>query len=235
METPQINPTDIAVLVILLLSALLAFARGFVREVLSVAAWVGAALAAVWAFPHVEPIARRYIGMELAANVVAGAGVFLVVLIVLSILFGRISRGVKASSLNAVDRSLGFLFGLARGALLVCLAYLLVTWVYPADDHPAWLRDARTRPVIQAGAEQLRHLVPDQTRTAAQREAEAAAESAREQAARAIQEEALRRLSTPTVGRPTPAVNPDAPAPESGYNQRDRSQIEGLFERNAEN
>ncbi|HEV7372340.1 CvpA family protein [Arenibaculum sp.] len=235
MDAPQINPTDIAVLVILLLSALLAFARGFVREVLSVAAWVGAALAAVWAFPHVEPIARQYIGMELAANAAAAIGVFLVVLVVLSVLFGRVSRGVRTSSLNAVDRSLGFLFGIARGALLVCLAYLLIAWVYPADEHPAWLRDARTRPVIQAGADQLRRLIPDQTRTSAQREAESAAQAAREQAARAIQEEALRRLSTPTTGRPGPAPIPDAPAPDSGYNQRDRSQLEGLFERNAEN
>ena len=72
METTSINPTDIAVIVILLLSALLAFARGLVREVLSVGAWVGAAFSTLYLFPHVLPIVQQVVAKELIAKAVAG-------------------------------------------------------------------------------------------------------------------------------------------------------------------
>lgn len=235
MDTTNINPTDLAVLAIVLLSALLAFARGFIREVLSVAAWVGAAFAAIWAFPHVQPVARDFIAMELAANAAAAVGVFIVALILLSLVFGRLGRRVRGSSLSAVDRSLGFLFGVARGAILVCLAYLMVTWIYPADQQPEWLRSARTMPVIRSGAEKLRRLIPDETGSRAGIEGGQAADAARVRANRTMQEETLRRLSTPTTGPATdPARRPaktDAPTSEPGYNQQERSQLRGLFER----
>ena len=64
MEATSINPTDIAVIVILLLSALLAFARGLVREVLSVGAWVGAAFAMLYLFPHVLPIVQQVVAKD---------------------------------------------------------------------------------------------------------------------------------------------------------------------------
>jgi membrane protein required for colicin V production len=237
METTSINPTDIAVIVILLLSALLAFARGLVREVLSVGAWVGAAFATLYLFPHVLPIVQQIVAKELIAKAVASIGIFLVALILLSIISHQLSKGVRGSALSAVDRSLGFVFGIARGAVIVCLAYLSVAWVFPPTDQPRWLRDARTMPVIQSGADMLRNLVPDQTRlnavtgaqSAASAAAGAAASAALEKTNKAIQDEALRRLSVP---RPTAAnaTNADAPAPESGYKDRDRSDLDRLFE-----
>jgi membrane protein required for colicin V production len=229
METTSINPTDIAVIVILLLSALLAFARGLVREVLSVGAWVGAAFATLYLFPHVLPIVQQVVAKDLIAKAVAGIGIFLVALILLSIISHQLSKGVRGSALSAVDRSLGFVFGIARGAVIVCLAYLSVAWVFPPTDQPRWLRDARTMPVIQSGADMLRNLVPDQTRSNAVSGAQSAASAAMEKTNRAIQEEALRRLSTP---KPTTAsaTNADAPAPESGYKDRDRSDLDRLFE-----
>jgi len=237
METTSINPTDIAVIVILLLSALLAFARGLVREVLSVGAWVGAAFATLYLFPHVLPMVQQVVAKELVAKAVAGVGIFVVALILLSIVSHQLSKGVRGSALSAVDRSLGFVFGIARGAVIVCLAYLSVAWVFPPTDQPRWLRDARTMPVIQSGADMLRNLVPDQTRsnalTGAQSAANAAATAATsavlEKSNKVIQDEALRRLSVP---RPTAAnaTNADAPAPESGYKDRDRSDLDRLFE-----
>lgn len=235
MEQTPVNPTDIAVLAIVLLSALLSFARGFVREILSVAAWIGAAVAAIWAFPHAKPFAASFISMDVAAGAAAFVGVFAIALIILSLLFSRLSRGVRTSSLSAIDRSLGFLFGVARGAVLVCLAYLLVAWVFPPGEQPAWLREARTMPVIQSGAERLRRLVPDDMQTDAERRAASAAEAARAGATQAAREEALRRLSTPTATpRPAvPASDPGASPTESGYNQQERTQLQGLFERSA--
>jgi len=212
MESTSINPTDIAVIVILLLSALLAFARGLVREVLSVGAWVGAAFATLYMFPHVLPMVQGFVAKDLIAKAVTGIGIFVTVLILLSIISHQLSKGVRQSALSAVDRSLGFVFGIVRGAVIVCLAYLSLAWVFPPAEQPKWLRDARTMPVIQSGAEKLRSLVPDQTRITAATSAQSAANAAVENASRAVQEEALRRLSTP---RPTMS-NAGAPALSQG-------------------
>ncbi|WP_207478466.1 CvpA family protein [Arenibaculum pallidiluteum] len=218
------NPTDVAVLLILILSALLAFARGFVREVLSVAAWIGSAAIAWFAFPFVQPLVASKITSATVASAVSAGAVFLVALIVLSIIASRIAGLVRGSSLSAVDRSLGFLFGLARGAVLICLAYLLLIQIYPdPTEHPTWLRDARTMPSIQAGAEQLRRLVPDPSRTPAQQRAEALA---RAEASRRAEQDALRRLSTPV---PHPA-SADAQAVKPGYKAQERSGLDQLIE-----
>jgi len=228
MESTSINPTDIAVIVILLLSALLAFARGLVREVLSVGAWVGAAFATLYMFPHVLPMVQGFVAKDLIAKAVTGIGIFVTVLILLSIISHQLSKGVRQSALSAVDRSLGFVFGIVRGAVIVCLAYLSLAWVFPPAEQPKWLRDARTMPVIQSGAEKLRSLVPDQTRITAATSAQSATNAAVENASRAVQEEALRRLSTP---RPTMS-NAGAPALESGYKDRDRTELDRLIETN---
>ncbi|WP_158044519.1 CvpA family protein [Skermanella pratensis] len=232
MDSTSINPTDIAVIVILLLSALLAFARGLVREVLSVGAWVGAAFATLYLFPHVLPLVQQVVAKDLIAKGVAGLAVFVTSLILLSILSHQISKGVRGSALSAVDRSLGFVFGIARGAVIVCLAYISVTWVFPPTEQPRWLRDARTMPVIQTGAEMLRNLVPGRTGPAVESASgAAAAKAAADMASRAIQEEALKRLSTP---RPTPAAatNAGAQVPDSGYKDRDRTELDRLIETN---
>jgi membrane protein required for colicin V production len=160
MDNLPVNITDIAVIVVVLISAFLAYARGFVHEVLSVAGWIGAGFITIYAFPFVQPYARDLIPIELAADLAAGVVVFIVSLAILSILTRAISKRVQDSTLNALDRSLGFLFGMARGAVLVCLVYIAIEWMMPVPDQPSWLRDARTMPLIELGADWLRMLIP---------------------------------------------------------------------------
>jgi len=160
MDNLPVNVTDIAVIVVVLVSAFLAYARGFVHEVLSVAGWIGAGFITIYAFPFVQPYARDLIPIELAADLAAGVVVFIVSLAILSLLTRAISKRVQDSTLNALDRSLGFLFGVARGAVLVCLVYIAIEWMMPAAEQPAWLRNARTMPLIEVGADWLRTLIP---------------------------------------------------------------------------
>jgi membrane protein required for colicin V production len=165
------NALDIAVIAVILLSGLFAFARGFVKEVLSVGAWVGAGLAALYSLPYATPIAARFLPAGAVAEAGAGLAVFVVALIVLSILTSAISRRVKDSALSAVDRTLGLIFGLVRGVVLVCLAYIALSWVWPADKpqpQPQWIAGARTLPLLANGAERLRQLLPVQYREKAQ-------------------------------------------------------------------
>jgi membrane protein required for colicin V production len=152
---------DLIIIAILALSALLAFMRGFVREVLSIGAWVGAALATIYGFPLAQPYARKYIEVALFADIAAGVTIFVVALILLTILSHALSKNVRDSALGAVDRSLGLLFGLVRGAVLVCLAYLVMAWAIPPEDRPVWIAQSRTLPLVQQGAGLLLKILPE--------------------------------------------------------------------------
>jgi membrane protein required for colicin V production len=152
---------DLIIIAILALSALLAFMRGFVREVLSIGAWVGAALATIYGFPLAQPYARKYIEVALFADIAAGVAIFVLALIILTILSHALSKNVRDSALGAVDRSLGLLFGLVRGAVLVCLAYLVMAWAIPQEDRPVWIAQSRTLPLVQQGADLLLRILPE--------------------------------------------------------------------------
>ena len=129
---------------------------------LSIAGWVGAALVTLWLFGDAAPYLRQYIQMRILADILTGAGIFIVALVIFSTISHMIARVVKGSALSAVDRSLGFLFGLLRGAVLVCLGYLLLTWVFPETKRPPWLENARMLPWVQAGSDYLKGLVPQE-------------------------------------------------------------------------
>ena len=110
------NPLDLAVIGILALSAIFAFARGFVREALSIIAWGGAAAITLygfnWVYARVDPMVHN----ALLSQLIAGFGLFVISLVVLTILTGIVARMVHATGLSPIDRTLGFIFGLARGA-----------------------------------------------------------------------------------------------------------------------
>ena len=210
--------SDIGVGVVLLVSALLAYARGFVHEVLAVGGWIGAIFATIYGFPYVKPFARDLIDLQWAADLTAGTVVFIVSLVVLSIVTRKISKRVQASMLNALDRSLGFLFGIARGAVLVSLAYVGVEMVQPVSEQPPWLRSARSMPVIETGARLLRSLIPDDDDPAA------ALDDAREQAQRKLDtEKAMRQMLS---ARPKAS---DTGAP-GGYGAHERRDMERLID-----
>ncbi|MGE0260517.1 MAG: CvpA family protein, partial [Alphaproteobacteria bacterium] len=156
------NYLDIGVVAIIVLSALFAFARGFVREVFSVIAWVGAAAITLyafgWAFDQIDP----HVHNPLLSEVIAGFGLFVVSLIVLTLATGILARAVSMTAFSPIDRTLGFVFGIARGMFLVCLAYLVVAMVLPQTDWPPWLRDAKSGPFLNEGADLLKGFIPEQ-------------------------------------------------------------------------
>ncbi len=149
------NTIDIIVIAVVALSALIAFLRGFVREVLTIGSWLGASLVTLYGIALVQPKFEQMISNKMVADIASGVSLFLLSLVVFSILSHMIAGFVRGSALTAVDRSLGLLFGLVRGAILVSLAYMLVLW---AD--PNMLRGARTTPMMARGAEILRGLAP---------------------------------------------------------------------------
>jgi membrane protein required for colicin V production len=152
---------DGVVLVVLLLSAGLAYFRGAVREVLGIGAWVGALIVAVAVEPAVKPLADRYVQPEWLATGIAIGAVFLLVLIILKILIHWVAGKVQRSALGGVDRALGLVFGLVRGAFIVVLAYIVGGLAMPAADRwPEEVRQARSLPLAADGARWLVERLP---------------------------------------------------------------------------
>ena len=112
---------DLILLAVMLISGLLAMVRGFMREILSIAAWGAAALVTLYAYSKLLPTAKTYFNNDTVASIVVVAGVFVATLIVVSIITVRISDMILDSRIGALDRTLGFLFGLARGLLAAML------------------------------------------------------------------------------------------------------------------
>ena len=162
MEGLPINIVDIAAALVLLFSAALAFFRGMVHELLAVVSWVGAAFATLYGYSYVQPITAQYITVQLLADVTAGVVIFVVTLVVLSLATRIVSRRVQESSLGPLDRSLGLIFGIARGAVIVAAAWLVLTWWLPEADRPDWIQEARSRPLMEEGSQLLLQVVPEE-------------------------------------------------------------------------
>jgi membrane protein required for colicin V production len=128
---------------------------------LSIVAWVGAAAITVYGFVPVLGLVDPLVKNPLLSQLIAGFGLFVGSLIVLTIATSFIARMVRASALSPIDRTLGFVFGLARGAFLVCLAYLLLD-ILPPADRLAWTKDSKSAPFLQKGSDELRRFMPEQ-------------------------------------------------------------------------
>ena len=150
---------DLAVLGIVLISAILSMVRGFTREVLAIASWAAAAVAAYFLHPHVMPYLEPYIQKDQVRQIAAIAIVFFVVLILVSIITVRLSDAILDSKVGALDRTLGFLFGAARGFLLAVVAFLFFNWLVP-KTQPEWVSNARLRPLLQMAGDDLIGLLP---------------------------------------------------------------------------
>jgi membrane protein required for colicin V production len=152
---------DLGVIVIVLISAFLSMVRGFTREVLAIGSWVAAAAAAYFFYPYLMPYATPYIHKEVIAQAVCAAAVFFVTLIVVSTVTVRISDAILDSKIGALDRSLGFLFGVARGFLLAVVAFAIFDWLVAEKQQPQWVKDSKTRPILAQTRDRVIAMLPE--------------------------------------------------------------------------
>ncbi|MBU6497240.1 MAG: CvpA family protein [Rhodospirillales bacterium] len=154
------NWADTAVLVVVAVSAMVAFSRGFVREMLGIGAWVGAFFFASGTVGLVRPTVHHWIANPDIANPAAFIGMFLIGLIALSILTGMIGGAVRRSILGGLDRTLGVVFGILRGIVLVSTIYVVVGWVVPTENWPAPVQESRSLPYAYGLAVWLSDFLP---------------------------------------------------------------------------
>lgn len=154
------NWVDLVVIAVIVFSGLLALMRGLVREVLSIAAWLGAGVFAWWAFPFVQERFRGWIGNPDFADPAAYVCMFLVALVFLSIVAGMVGSVVRQSALGGIDRSLGLVFGILRGAAIIVVAYILCGLIAPPDRWPPVVLAARSLPLVYEGAQAVVQYLP---------------------------------------------------------------------------
>jgi membrane protein required for colicin V production len=156
-----VNFVDIAVLAVIGVSTLFAFSRGFVKELLSILSWVGATIATILLFPKALPYAQEQIADELLAKVAAAVALFVVTLFLLGFINHFISSRVQKSALGPLDRMLGLAFGLVRGIIVVALAYIALTLIFPDEkERPEIVAQARSLPYAALAADFIKSKLP---------------------------------------------------------------------------
>lgn len=153
---------DFILIGLMLVSGILALARGFTREVLSLIAWGAAAVAAYFAIQQkpLLDVVLPYVDKPILAQIAVGAVAFIIVLILASVISVKISDRVVDSAVGGFDRSLGFVYGLLRGLVFVSLAYIFYGWLQPPERQEDWIRNAQSLPLVKGVSEFMVGLMP---------------------------------------------------------------------------
>jgi membrane protein required for colicin V production len=160
MSGLPVTTIDLIVIVIVLVSAFVALWRGLVRETFSIFEWVASAYVGLRLAPVFQPMLAGIIEPPWLAWVAVFVGTFIIVLVPLSIMTHRFAEIVKRSEIGAIDRALGFVFGIGRGLVIVGLAYIAYASFVPLESQSATVTGARLFPIIQNSSEVLLSLVP---------------------------------------------------------------------------
>lgn len=160
---------DAGVAGIILISAILAFSRGFVREVLAIAGWVVAAAVAFIFANQAEPLIKEIpvVGEFLADScelsiIAAFFAVFAVALIVVSVFTPLFSSLVQKSALGGFDQGLGFLFGVVRGAVLIAIAFVVYDRIVPAGQGIEMIDQSRSTAIFAQSKDVIEERIPSE-------------------------------------------------------------------------
>ncbi len=167
---------DIVVAVIVIISAIISFLRGLIRETLTIAGVIGGFFAAVFFGPKLAPTFNNWLGvaenqeevkklfdiipMNIVADVCAYAVVFIVVVIIISVISHFTAGAAKAMGLGPIDRTLGVIFGIARAIVLLGLLYLPFHLLMDAPSKDKYFLDSKTHRIIEGTSEFLSGFLP---------------------------------------------------------------------------
>jgi membrane protein required for colicin V production len=230
---------DLVVLAVVLVSALISFMRGFIREVLTIAGVVCGIIAAVLFGPSFAPTVRGWFGieegaeappnlfglipMEFVADAVAYGALFLGVVIVVYIITHFISGAAKAIGLGPVDRTLGVVFGIARGLILLGLIYMPLNVLIPPKTKENWFKDSQTHIIIEKVSASMAQYLPDYD--AVKQEADDQFKKKLEETDLLAGEKAKKKPQGTTTPAPVENKKPD----EEGYREEQRDKLDELF------
>lgn len=166
---------DIVVGAIVLISAIISFLRGAIREVLTIAGVVGGLFAAIFFGPKLAPVFRNWLGvaegeevgklfdvvpMNIVADVCAYAAIFIIVVIIISVISHFTAGAAKAMGLGPIDRTLGVIFGIVRAVILLALLYLPFHLLMDANSKEKYFADSKTHIFIENTADYMVRFLP---------------------------------------------------------------------------
>ncbi|MEC7441755.1 MAG: CvpA family protein [Pseudomonadota bacterium] len=150
MDILTINPTDLAILIIIFCFGFFSLFRGFIKELFSIIGWIFAVLVAIYFTPFVLSKVQVVLPSFSLSPLIAGVLIALVVYILFRILGGLFQKRLGKANISAVNRSLGFLLGLAKGFALVCITIFITKAFLNEAEYPNWLRTSKSLPLIES-------------------------------------------------------------------------------------
>lgn len=236
---------DILVLAVLLISALIAFLRGVIREILTITGVVGGLAAAYFGGPLLAPHMRGWFGVEdgieperlfgilpydIVADALSYGAIFIIVVIVLSILSHFLAEGARNVGLGAVDRSLGFVFGIVRGIILLGLLYLPVHFFIDEESKESWFENSKTHFYLERTSAAMAEFIPSDAVEEAEKNIQDIEDAS--QTRKKLEEiNLLKREGEDTP--PEPVTDPGED--NEGYSEEFRQKMDELFDEKADN
>ncbi len=148
MNEIGINTADIIILVIILLSGILSFQKGFIQEIMRISSWIGAVVVALYSYNPILPYVQKYVDMEIGASAITGASSFILSLVVFYIISHFISGIVKYSLIGSLNKSLGFIFGIIKGVVICSILYISIMYLYNGKKIDMF-ENAKTKNIIK--------------------------------------------------------------------------------------
>lgn len=157
----QLNNLDVVFLVIVGVSALVAIARGVTKELLSIIGWVLAGVSVYYLLPVVDPIMKKYIASEVLSGLVSGMVILIMFCIFWVLAADKISTQIRFSKLSALDRILGFIFGIFRGVVIVILLQIMISSLIPEESQKGVFAESRYFKLVGDAAGPIKGLIPE--------------------------------------------------------------------------
>ena len=233
----ELNNLDVIILIIIGISALIAYSRGLMKEVMSIVGWVLGCIVVIYLLPIINPFTMNYVKNGTFAGILT-AVVILIAFLVCWVLFtAKVVGKVRTSKLSSLDRMLGLFFGIARACLLIILCYILIGWIVPADKQSPILQESKYYTLAGTFAEPIEKLIPEETLEKIKnssflsnqsKEKEEETKKQEEKQEKAEQEELFEKLTQPKIQKKktTPKVQENF----DGYNKSERANLDRLIE-----
>lgn len=158
-----VSSFDIIILVAIFFSAVFSYRKGFVQETLHIASWASSIILIKWTFIYFEMGFIKIIGEQSTLTTVLSYVVnFVVMIFIMSYIVKKISRKIHATDFKHIDKSLGIIFGIARGILIMSVVYLGLLWLMPSSEkRPNWMKNSRSKPVLSVSLKVVLSVFPE--------------------------------------------------------------------------
>jgi len=236
----DINNLDVVILILVGISGLIALSRGLIKEVLSIIGWVLSALAVVWLLPFFTKITSQYIDSGLISGIVSAIFILILFMVIWIIVTDNMVGKIRNSKLSGIDRVLGLFFGIMRAFLLIILINILVSWCIPENHQPEFMQKSKYFKIAGNFAKPIENLIPQETLDVIKKKtdtyiAEKEKKQTKEEKKQQEADELFNKLAQPKIKKKTDNNqtsdnNKTSEENFSGYNNKERENLERLIE-----